>query len=196
MLVDTGSPVSFGDINKIIIEGREFTLSPFISNVKKFMPENVVALIGMDIINNYDVKIEKGTTLVEFSNEFYEDSKNELQLKTAGGLPVFEADLLNRRVNCIFDLGAHIPYIESSFTRNLSSVGKANDFNPIIGDINTDLYRIAIYTQTIQKELMFGTSSDLDTIFRLYRVQGVVGLEFFSDYTLVLSMRRNRIFLR
>ncbi len=80
IVVDTGALNSQGSIGKLEILGDVFYPGKWESKVKMNMPDEVYALVGLDIINNFDFKIEPNSNEVIFSKDYFGELENSIEI--------------------------------------------------------------------------------------------------------------------
>jgi len=197
VIVDTGSPSSFGRIDEITIDGELHRLSsPLPSYLSTYIPNDVIAIIGMNIIKDFDLKIDTNTYETEFVKKLCDELPNSVNIANFMSVPTINVKIGEHNVNCLFDTGAHINYINSSMVKGLSALEKAKDFNPIIGEFETNIYNLNVVLNDINKILKFGNLPRLAETgaFGLGNVDGIIGLNLFEGKKVVLSIRRSKIF--
>ena len=197
LIVDTGSPKSHGRISEIVIDGEKLSLkSPFEGRLSSYMPSDVVALIGMDIIKDFDLIINSETNETEFVKDYCEDVINHVEINQFKSFPTINVNIDGRAINCLFDTGAHIDYINSTIIKGKSTIEKIEDFNPSIGEFETNLYDLDVVLKDINKTLKFGNLPWIleSATFGSGNVNGLIGLNLFEGNKVILSVRRKKMY--
>lgn len=197
VIVDTGSSQSYGRIDEIVIDGEKLRLkSRFEGRLSSYMPSDVVALIGMDIIKDFDLIINTETHETEFMKKYCDELINYVEIdQFMSVVPTINVNIDGRAIDCLFDTGAHINYINSSMTKGKNPIETVRDFNPIIGEFETNLYDLDVVLRDINKTLKFGNlpGSAETVIFRSGNVNGIIGMNLFEGKKVLLSIRRGKI---
>lgn len=141
VLIDTGSPVSFG--RGVLTMGRDpkprrleadvagFTIDDILREIRRLPGAEGLArldaLIGRDILGGCDLSIN------------WPEGKLNLRPDTQRGIPSTQAFVDGDRVRVIFDTGAPLSYISPRLARGEPRVGQAEDFYPLEGTYKVDL---------------------------------------------------------
>lgn len=197
VIVDTGSSQSYGRIDEIVIDGEKLRLkSPFPDYLSSYMPDDVIALIGMNIIKDFDLIINTETYETEFMKKYCDELINYVEIDQFMSVPTINVNIDGRAIDCLFDTGAHINQINSSMTKGKNPIEKVKDFNPIIGVFETNLYDLDVVLKDINKTLKFGNLPwILETAtFGSGNVNGLIGLNLFEGNKVILSVRRKKMY--
>lgn len=147
-LLDTGSPTSFWTyepINKIQINKKDYRLTPKpvsvnLREVEKLVGIKVDGFIGLDIIGDTSLTIYKngeikfgvddinGTSTKLFSNGY-------LSIQVGSNLIVGKM---------LLDTGAKYGYGIKSLFYNQKSFARVNDYNPQLGNLESDIYHLDV----------------------------------------------------
>lgn len=147
-LLDTGSPTSFWTyepINKIQINKKDYHLTPKpvsvnLREVEKLVGIKVDGFIGLDIIRDTSLTIYKNGEI-----KFGVDSINGTSTK------LFSNGYLSIQVGSnlivgkmLLDTGAKYGYGIKSLFYNQKSFARVNDYNPQLGNLESDIYHLNI----------------------------------------------------
>lgn len=194
VLIDTGSPFSFGDIPEIVINGTTHKLgkNSLLDCIRKHTFSDVTALLGIDIMSLYDVIISEGTYEVEFIPKGTGMAKinalEEIQIDCGLNVPIFDIKIEGRLTSCFFDTGAHIQYINSAFVTGKTPAGEVEDYYPNFGRFNTNLYEIDIKIGKKPLSSKFGVlPADLELPLSALGIGAIVGMAAFEGHTVCLS---------
>jgi hypothetical protein len=196
IIIDTGSPMSFGTVDTITLAGRTHpNIAPFPSNVGKYMPENVVALVGMDIIKQHDFEINLETLEVTFSDTPLDVLPNVFDLEFLMGSPTFRIGSPKGQLKCLLDTGAHLSYIARSHTESMTSTRETWDFNPFFGIFETPVFMMDVTVKDIGVHMELGNLPDVAdmAIFGLTGLDAVMGLALFPGSRVVYSSSAEKI---
>ncbi len=149
LLIDTGAPSSVADSSPLAFAGRLWQtqmnymgISPESLSTSVGTPIN--ALIGIDILNQYDILIDPTTHALNLSEDELPLVGPSLELDNFMGIPVIEATVGDDFVRMFFDTGAKLSYLDSDRTNAFQSVGTERDFYPGFGEFSTNAYDIPI----------------------------------------------------
>ena len=147
-LLDTGSPTSFWTyepINKIQINNKDYRLMPKPVSVNLWQVEKLVGIkvdgfIGLDIIGDTSLTIYKNGEI-----KFGVDSINGTSTKlfTNGYLSIqVGSNLIVGKM--LLDTGAKYGYGIKSLFYNQKSFARVSDYNPQLGHLESDIYRLDV----------------------------------------------------
>lgn len=200
LLIDTGSPKSMHEKGEIIIDGSSFHVSKQIGNIdssylSQKIGEDISGLIGMDILNNYEVWFDyKLGELFLFDDNSFSSWPRGGSLMT---IPLLELDVDGRKAKMILDSGAQYSYIGQSFIAKQSTpIATVTDFTPIIGleSFDVSLFEMPISVFKLNPQISetykfaFGKMPlQLSMILERFNIDGIVGIDFFKMFRVVLS---------
>ena len=194
-LIDTGSPISFGDLD-VVIMGRDshpVAQRRLIDEIRLFLGMEVAAVIGMDILRRYDLRV----TYISETSEYHVHHANipqlslaqNIPLRYAMGIPVVDAAVNGEVVPMFVDTGSHHTFIERAFIKG-SKVGTVNDFCPGLGAFESPAYLTKLSlcgrTFTIHAAVLPRT---LEHPLRHSGVRGIIGLDILKQQTTWLGFR-------
>lgn len=143
-LVDTGSPVSFGD-EDLALGGRARSLSAgFMGIGTEFLSEHIglplKGLLGTDILNTYEVIIDVPKGVIHLGREEKTPSGTEIPIELCLGVPVCSLRINGSEMKGFFDTGAQVSYAPAWILRAEDRVGTFQDFYPTQGAFETNLH--------------------------------------------------------
>lgn len=202
VIIDTGSPFSMGRIPKIEISNTTFDLKSFMPNYGRHIPEDVVAALGNDFLNNYDIKIDLQTNNVEILQSDNEELKYNLDVGFVTSIPrvapypyvtLTIENHFNKKL--LFDTGAHIYYLKESLIENKEVIGRVKDFSPDVEEFETNIYMFDVEYQNKKEKVQFGSlPKEYEKKFILLGQSGIIGVNAFPGNTLLYSARRKKIY--
>ena len=191
-LLDTGSPVSFGDIPSVTIDGRTHPLekSGLLADIQRNIGNVVVALLGMDILDGYDIIIRKSEMFAELYDARQSVPGIEIPVTSVMGVPMADVKLNGRRITCALDTGAHIQYIGAEHAQGARATGSTTDFYPGLGRFSTQLYQFAIEIGGESIVTEFGVlPAQLQMLMGMLGAGGILGAGCFRDWNLLICAR-------
>ncbi len=162
LLVDTGSPASFGRPGAFagLHEGAAPPASYMgvgIEAVAGFVGAPLDGLLGMDLIRR------RGGFTVDWNAR-----KLSLQAVEPGGVavrapwllgcPVVPLVLGGRTVNAVIDTGAFISYAARGLTEDTPACGQVEDFHPFLGRFTTSLHTLTVSLAGLEGPHTFGAA--------------------------------------
>lgn len=193
-IVDTGSSASFGHGDHIIINEKHFSLSKndpsgiTIDSLNSLSGLQVHGLIGMDILIRFDIKFTENQMI--FSDTPTSNDPTSIRLPIVEmilGVPIINLNIEGKTRRIFFDTGAKISYISEDLLVR-KSIGKMDDFHPLIGKYQTSIYHVNVKINEQAHQLTFGTlPSVLKMLLIMGRTEGIIGTELFQKYNITIS---------
>ena len=198
LLVDTGSPLSCHEAERIDLDGGQFSVPTFILGynidadyLSEKIGERVRGLVGMDILRRTGVKIDLpgGKITVGCSTEGMRRVPSSIGLV---GYVSVDMNVNGRQARLVLDTGAPVSYISPSFTEGLEAVDHVTDFHPSIfggtESIETPIFEFPAsfvgYGFTMRAgHLPLALRLELS----LLGASGVIGLELFRWFPIVIA---------
>jgi hypothetical protein len=196
VLVDTGSPYSFGDLPSVRLCGKDFPLSRsrLLADIRRQTVPDLVALLGMDVLCHFDLLFTKssvGRLQVAFL-EPGSEAESESQAFPGrpptrhpvslflGGVPSIRLSIEGTEHACLLDTGAHIQYVPNSVVTDRTPCGHRKDFLPGQGEFDTPLYLLDVTVANQHQRLEFGTLPEIFefTMSRFGRDWAILGTDF------------------
>lgn len=203
LLVDTGSPQSIHKDGEITIDGTIFHVDKQLMTVdpaylSKKVGEEISGLIGMDILSNYEVWFDHKTGMMLLTDD--DAFSNWPKGGSLMGVPTLEMDVEGRKATMILDSGAQYSYISGRYIASqLKPIATVTDFAPILGldSFNVPLFELGISVSKSNPQLQdtyklaFGEMpSQLSMVLERFNIDGIVGVNFFKTFRMVLSYGR------
>jgi hypothetical protein len=201
LLIDTGAPSSVGDRSPLAFAGGSY---PMQSTYMGISPETlsksigtpINALIGANILNQYDILIDPVTHTFNMTEGELPLTGVTLALDSFMGIPIVEARVGHDTVRMFFDTGAKLSYLDPDRTSAFGSVGTETDFYPGVGNFTTNAYDIQIMLATERVVLRFGNlPALLQMSLMMANTSGILGTAILKTHTIAFAPRRQRLAL-
>lgn len=183
MLLDSGSPQSFGGLSKVELAGQEFDLADqFLGltplTLSGYVGVECLGLIGSDILGAFDLVIDAIDNTVIFSREPLICSPQAVPLDFFMGIPILPVIIGPNRYRMFFDTGAQISYLEDDILFHYPPAGEVKDFYPGFGEFTTETFLVGMQVGESHFSLRCGKLPDLlGLTLELAGVQGILGNE-------------------
>ena len=198
LLVDTGSPISCHEAERIDLDGGQFSVPtsiPYYNIDADYLSEKtgerVRGLVGMDILRRTGVKIDLpgGKITVGCSTEGMRRVPSSIGLL---GYVSVDMNVNGRQTRLVLDTGAPVSYISPSFTKGLKAVGHVTDFHPsLFGGTDTIKTRIFEFPASFAGNDFTMRAGHLPLALQfelgLLGASGVIGLELFNRFPIVIA---------
>lgn len=200
-LIDTGAPSSASESGILSFAGRDY---PVQTNYMGVTPTSlsdhigtqINALIGADILNDFNMVIDPRTSQVRLSDRDLHITGIELPLDSFMGIPIVEAEVNGRIIRLFFDTGARLSYLDQGITGNFPSLGLTYDFYPGLGQFQTNTYRVPVRLGTEQVQLIVGNLPQLlQMTLMMADTSGILGSAILSEFVVGLSHQQRRLVL-
>jgi hypothetical protein len=198
-LLDTGSPVSFGNREKIAISGVDFQIphgymGMNIESVSNLINVSCRGLLGVDILNNFDVIFDLPCSRMTLSGGKLDLEGARIPLEFSMGVPVIDVKIHNTSWRMVFDSGAQVSYYEDERIRTFPPAGQFVDFFPGIGGFTVDAYHVRMQIGTTEYQLSCGSLPGLlGMALGLLNVDGVLGNEICSTNRIGYFPKREQL---
>jgi len=202
LLIDTGAPSTVADASPFTIAGRSFEA---MENYMGISPESlsesvgsiINALIGADILNQYDILIDPTTQTINMSENEIPLTEQHLELDNFMGIPIIDAMVGEDKIRMFFDTGAKLSYLDPNRTDAFHSVGIEEDFYPGVGEFSTNTYDIPIILGTEDIILRVGNLPQLlHMTLMMANTDGILGTAILQTHKVSLAPRRKKIALQ
>jgi hypothetical protein len=210
-LVDTGSPFTFGEFTDEVkaafveMTGRTWSPSKAVKSVANldaaavsgFIDCKVQGLIGGDILNLIDVRIDIANGVFETSSEKMSLPGSGIDMKQTHGLPVLDVGLSDGRIcPMIFDTGAQISYLETELPAGAVAKGNFEDFSPFVGKFSTPTHELDVKLGNLPLSLRFGRlPRNLAAQLPLTGCNGIIGSDILINRVAYYSPRQKKLVL-
>ena len=151
-LVDTGSPMSFGTTGIITfadatvpLRERAGMLGMNISmtTIRKLVTGPCSGLLGMDVLGRHTLRFCLRAGELHIDDVYDANRGTVLGSATAMGVPMIEIHSRGTDLRALFDTGAQYGYVlKRELVNGLDVVGHITDYNPMLGDISSDAWRL------------------------------------------------------
>ena len=204
ILIDTGSPISGCVTGKIAFGGDNHDvptdLAPLIKLEELFrelQEDNVIGLIGTDILNHYDrlfdIPGEKLTT-----NTHLTPMGEILPSTSVSGTPSIPLLVNGHETRALFDTGAPVAYFGPQLIERPDHFLKnQQDFFPALGEmgrVNTPVYHATLTLGGIHRDLACGAFTNSLTSLGTMGM-GIVGSSLMTDLKVGMSHHQGVVWL-
>ncbi|MCS7053973.1 MAG: hypothetical protein NZM09_09620 [Ignavibacterium sp.] len=199
ILIDTGAPSSIHDSGTINFCSKDYKcLTNFlgieISKISSLLGKEITALLGVDILSQYKVIFDYRNNSVEFLNKKSEFDGTEIEISTFMGIPIIPLSIENKNLRFFLDTGAKLSYVSKSLTSNLNSIGIFEDFYPLFGKFQTEVFNIPTYFEGEELNVNYGNLPPfLESTLLLSNAIGIIGFDFFNNFKIELDLMNKRI---
>jgi len=144
-LIDTGAPISFGDIDAFMMgkDRHPVSRNPLVAEIRRHLGADVAAVIGMDILRRYDLRIDYLPEVSEYDVRHVHAPQLIMEpgtpLRYALGIPVVDAAVNGRVVPMFVDTGSHHTYVDKALIKG-ANVDTVQDFYPGVGAFESPTY--------------------------------------------------------
>lgn len=186
VIVDTGSPISFSDVNSIRFLNDRYSRSnhPLLAMIQKYLSSQISGLIGMDILNQYDLSFIYDRSLGRWIVKPWQVNTSEgdrFDVEHYGGVPVVEAFVDGKRGKFFLDTGATISFIRKGWISHQPYIGEAEDFFPTLGIFSTDMYRCQLQFANREFSDSMGVMPEGLEVLIPDWIDGIIGLNVLRD---------------
>lgn len=152
-VLDTGSPYSFSEKEKVNIKDKTYTVLKNFSGtdtayLKRHVDDRIKGLIGMDIITDSNYHFDYGNLTLQISDDLNSFDTHDhllIDLKGKKSYPEIFIHTGEKQVKAIVDTGAKFSYAVDDLISGLDHVGDEEDFSPILGMLNSSRYHSFSY---------------------------------------------------
>jgi len=200
-LFDTGAPQSFGEREKLSILEKEFPIASIFmgldaNKVSDHAGVEMQGLLGADIINHFDYRIDVQNESIEISVDEIEMGESPLRIKEFMGIPILTAEIGGAQYSMFFDSGAQYSYFQEDDLSSFPSLGKVSDFYPGVGPFETDTFSVPMKISSVDISTQCGKLPDLLAMtLSMASTSGIIGNELLIDRVVTYSPRRNLLSL-
>ena len=200
-LIDTGSPCSVGNAESVLFAGGRYPLKPdFLGKAADELPGpisvRIDVLIGVDILNRYDMLIDPVRMELAFSDEELDVEGEQLPIEQVMGVPIVTADVGGKLLKMFFDTGAKISYVDEKTADAYPRVGTAQDYYMTVGPFQTAIHCIPMMLGSLTIDLECGTlPQSLQLSLAAAGATGIVGNAILERFMVAYLPRRKRMIL-
>ena len=202
LLLDTGAPSSIGTLPTVALADRRHPLGSEYGGVtaKSMCAQIGVethAILGGDILNNYDIVIDPEICDITFSDAHFDIEGEVLELGLRGEIPFVTASVHGTRVKMFFDTGAPLSYLSRDMNRQHVPVRIVEDFHPRAGTSRVATYQVSITLGQDTLEYRVGTMPfSLQRALRAVDIEGILGTALLRYFIVCFSPRRRKLILK
>lgn len=202
LLLDTGSPMSFGTPPTLRLVGHDRPLqlrhpNTTIAQLAEQVGAPLDALLGQDILGDLHCVIDwRGQTAI-FSSSPLPFEGQRFPIEKIAGIPVLTATLDGQPLRVFVDTGAKLSYLApDSAVRHLPN-GEASDFYPGFGAFTTPLYPMPVHIEDLSLNVAFGVlPPHLHASLLGDRADGILGSDLLRAFQVYFALPENEIGLR
>jgi Ca-activated chloride channel homolog len=197
VVLDTGSPVSFGH-GPLPLLGRDHDLpSAFgpvsMDDISRAVGAPVDALVGADILAKYQWLVDVGEGRLVVSRGEVPCDGVTLRTPSVGGVPTADVILGGRQGRAVLDTGARLSYAGAADVSG-TPVGRERDFNPLLGVFETDVYRVRVEIAGLSVDARVGVMPPaLQQVLALVGARWIVGMDVLGQAAFVLDLGHGRM---
>ena len=198
-LLDTGSPVSFGDVPRLFIEGQEVPVVPNglglnAQELSRHLGYSVSGLLGVDLLNQFDLRFDLPQGKVGFSLESLDAVGHDLDVEFWMGAPLVEAKLGTERLRLVVDTGSTYTYLRRIPEDVGLAEGVVHDFHPAYGEFRSETRRLDLQIGGRPFSMRCGgLPTLLGMTLGAFNADGTLGNEIFYDRTVLYQPRQGRM---
>lgn len=184
-LIDTGSPLSFGEKELALDDGPRQPTAEFMGIRTGFLAENtglpLCGLVGTDILNSYEVIFDLPRGVTRLSKEIEAPTGSEIPIELCLGVPVVSAQINGKNTRCYFDTGAQVSYAPATLLRPEDRIGSFQDFYPTQGAFETSLHWAGLELGGRRFRIRCGTMPDfMAGMMAMAEATSIIGNEIMS----------------
>jgi hypothetical protein len=186
-LIDTGAPTSFGELDSIVINDKSFKLeSDYLGldaeQLSALTRHKIFGLIGVDILNEFDVVMDVSKEKIVFSNKEITMNGGILEMHKFMGIPIIKAGIDGADKNLFFDTGAQISYCHDQDLKDYQAIDMMEDFYPGFGEFKTNVYLVNMTLGNEEFSIRCGVlPSMLAMSLSMGGTEGILGNEFLKN---------------
>jgi hypothetical protein len=196
-LIDTGSPISFGDYKSIVIEKEKFELPHTHLGItatllSKISGAKCSGLIGMDILENFDILFDLLHAKMVISIKPLSMFGEQHALEDFMSIPIIKVKIAGVKYKMFFDTGSHICYLQNECVTRFPDLGQEHDFLPMMGEFVTNTYNVKFVIGKHAFNFQTGRLQGiLGTTLLMSGVEGVLGNSLVQKMLIGFFPRRN-----
>ena len=153
-LVDTGSPLSFGDVSVATFAGQRHQLPSSlmgidVASLRKLFQGPCSGLLGLDVLGTtnllFDLRDGELHTGPNAWDSVPQSDRIACDVRAVAGLPVVRVSICNQPVAAAWDTGAKFGYVaDASICEGATSMGEIDDYNPVLGRMHSDSWLVDV----------------------------------------------------
>ena len=201
-LIDTGSPMTFGEAPVEIGENTHEVPKTFpglsLAQLREYVGEGYVGLLGADILNRYVCHFDMPNRRMGFLGELRANPtlKRVSLDMLPGGIPVVMAEMdASFRQRLIFDTGAQYSYLNEIEAENAERIGRGTDFHPMLGRFPIEFFLKNLKLGTFEQDLQFSSQAMVTKMCRALRTDGILGLEPLLTHEMLYNPKEREMWI-
>ena len=201
-LVDTGCPNTFGTPGHVTWDGVRRSVPQqygpvTMREIQSHVNTPFVGMIGSDLLNAQDSCWDGPAGELRLGDANIPAEASAVEFEDLMGAPVVRARIGAHTARCIFDTGAQFGYVlDERLTEGGVPDGRINDFNPIIGAIESPAWRVEVvlggarFTERVG--LLSGIASQA---LKAFGIDAFIGCSWLSSRTVWYQPTARRLFI-
>lgn len=201
-LIDTGSPVSFGETAACLPCATHPVAKshPYLSlaDLRGYVGTNVVGLLGGDILNSYEMLFDLPGQKLGIAKSLPGNSAGtRVPLRfTDKTIPILEARIEDQgAVPMIFDTGAQYSYLTDLRGNDLRPIGRARDFHAALGVYEVELHLKRVRVGNADMDIQFAYHPKVAEMCLQRGTRGILGWEILRHGPVAYLPRRGELWI-
>lgn len=201
-LIDTGAPTSVSDTTPFKFAGRSHPVEHSYMGVSceslsADVGAHIDALVGADILNQYDMLIDPSASTITLSDEPQSLEGETIALDEFMGIPIIQASVADQSIRMFFDTGAKLSYLDPDMSRAFPDAGPEQDFYPGVGKFRTQTFTVPISVGTEEIFLRVGVLPQLlQMTLMMADTSGILGTAILENHIVCFAPRRQSMILK
>ena len=193
-LIDTGSPISFGDDTRLRICSDTYVLrpNPLLTEIQEYLSYDIKAVIGMDILRQYDIRLTHSLDTQVFHISYHDlaclGTGEGTPLRYIMGIPAIDTVVNGRTASLLIDTGSTLTYISEELTAGLA-IGAREDFYPVLGKFTAKIYATHISLLGKDFKLHAGVLPGVLGYLLPYGIKGIIGTDVLMQQPIWLAFK-------
>ena len=199
-LVDTGSPLTFGEGRSMPSFGKTEIGAGLpgldAHEVGRLLGRPLDILLGTDLLGNQPFLVDWEARTITFDPET-RPAGSEIPLDNIMGCPLVSARIGGQALKLAVDTGARVTFLNPSLVAGERPVGHYDDFYITCGPFTCDSFEKTVDVGDVSLDLVVGgLPPDLETGLGFIGLDGILGNDIFDHYPKVLyDLRENMLTL-
>lgn len=200
-LVDTGSPISIGNVASLEIAGIRVPVvsTAYGIDAARLSDDVGVAisgLLGMDFLGSRFFKMDPSRGRVSLHETRPECDGFSVPLRFVSQIPTLDAELGGIAAPLFLDTGAPISYWQSPCRKDFPGGPDSLDFHPALGPFTTDIHQVPVTVGGWNRVVDFGRLPEpLASMLENCGVSGILGLDVLGKNPLGLFLPERELII-
>jgi len=201
ILLDTGSPVSFGSTQKFeFMDQRHQVARDYMGVTTEYISQTIgipiQLLLGMDVLKGLFFQIDVQNGMLHFSQDFIAAGPVRIPLETMLDVPYASIGVNGLPRKMFIDTGAKIHYLRKEVLAGQKALDTEKDFYPLVGEFETTVYQLKFELGGEVCSMRCGALPQLlDMSISLAGMDGILGTELYDNYRVTFDPRRQMMSL-